>query len=239
MYDECSNHQAELLAICAGISYIENAIHGEKYIICTDSQSAIADINSRYSENIIVFTIRAKYKELVSNNIAVSIMWVKAHCGIQGNELADQDANEAADLDLGSNDYFDLIPISLVKTSTKKSMWCKWIDYAFKNEKPFNRKKLNSWISSLLKKPTAIGEYNKFYKLVEYIDYYTKQIMNGHGCFGSYLHKFKLRNNNLCPTITCYSGESGDDVEHTIFECVEMIRFTQMLEDIGVPNSNK
>lgn len=48
------------------------------------------------------------------------------------------------------------------------------------------------------------------------IDYYLSQIITGHGCFGHYLERFKLKTNDNCQ----YCGYS-DTPKHTFFECEE------------------
>ena len=46
------------------------------------------------------------------------------------------------------------------------------------------------------------------------INYHLSQMIGGHGCFASYLHRFGITESNEC----AYCGEQ-DDVEHTIFKC--------------------
>lgn len=46
------------------------------------------------------------------------------------------------------------------------------------------------------------------------ITYFTAQMVSGHGCFGEYLHRFKLRNDDKCT----YCG-IRDSVEHTLMVC--------------------
>lgn len=46
-------------------------------------------------------------------------------------------------------------------------------------------------------------------------DYYLSQALSGHGCFGSYLLKFKHRRNAKCQNC----GFARDDAKHSLFEC--------------------
>lgn len=46
-------------------------------------------------------------------------------------------------------------------------------------------------------------------------DYYLTQFLTGHGCFGSYLHKFRIRENPGC--FMC--GAERDDPDHAFFRC--------------------
>nr|CAH7760151.1 unnamed protein product [Callosobruchus chinensis] len=46
------------------------------------------------------------------------------------------------------------------------------------------------------------------------VDFFTTQMLSGHGCFGAYLHRFGIRDGPEC----IYCGEE-DDVRHTFFDC--------------------
>lgn len=49
-----------------------------------------------------------------------------------------------------------------------------------------------------------------------HVDYYTTQMMTGHGAFGAYLHRFKKRPSPHCE----YCPQRPvDDVTHTLVEC--------------------
>lgn len=55
--------------------------------------------------------------------------------------------------------------------------------------------------------------------LLEICDFYTTQVITGHGSFKSYMHRFKITNDNLC--ITCKNSklEAIDSPEHALFFC--------------------
>nr|CAH7715473.1 unnamed protein product [Callosobruchus chinensis] len=46
------------------------------------------------------------------------------------------------------------------------------------------------------------------------VDFFTTQMLSGHGCFGAYLHRFGIRDGPEC----IYCGEE-DDARHTFFDC--------------------
>jgi len=47
------------------------------------------------------------------------------------------------------------------------------------------------------------------------VTYHLTQVLSGHGCFGSYLHRFHLLDSDAC----AQCGYSPDDPEHAIFQC--------------------
>lgn len=47
------------------------------------------------------------------------------------------------------------------------------------------------------------------------VSYHLTQFLSGHGCFGSYLHRFKLLDSDNC----AQCGHSPDDPEHAILRC--------------------
>jgi ribonuclease HI len=68
-----------------------------KYVICTDSKSAIQSIAGAKSEanSRLMFTILDELKGVQESGYEVGFQWVPSHCGIRGNEVADRLAAEA------------------------------------------------------------------------------------------------------------------------------------------------
>ena len=64
------------------------------------------------------------------------------------------------------------------------------------------------------------------------VDFYMPLFLSGHGCFRSYLYKFKLDNTPECPTCV----NNIEDAEHVIFNCsrFEILR-KELFKDIGMP----
>ncbi|KAI4496643.1 hypothetical protein M0804_000453 [Polistes exclamans] len=65
------------------------------------------------------------------------------------------------------------------------------------------------------------------------LNYWTTQVLSGHGCFGAYLHKYKRRRSE--PTCQECSAEQ-DDAEHVFFRCRAYTEIrTQLQQRIGEP----
>jgi len=84
----CANNQAKQLVIVRALEYTENLRTEDKTTtIYTDSQMTLDLLKN---SNIHTFlTEEIKLTEMGKTNWKIQFSWVKAHVGIQGNELAD------------------------------------------------------------------------------------------------------------------------------------------------------
>lgn len=122
---KCTNNQAEQLAILKSLEYIGNTRATDKtVIIYTDSQTTIdSSLNNIHTH--LIDNIRRKVTELTQAEWKIQICWVKAHAGLQGNELADTLAKRAAtDVDIPK--CYTRIPKSVVKTDLEARSIDKW-----------------------------------------------------------------------------------------------------------------
>ena len=71
----------------------------------------------------ILCKIYDRTKQLSDKSVDIEILWIAAHTGIIGNDLADQCAKEAAELD-----FDDSLPLSFteVKKEIKNDTIVKW-----------------------------------------------------------------------------------------------------------------
>jgi ribonuclease HI len=90
--NKTSVFQAEIEAINRAAQDISSlASPGEEVLIFSDSQSAIKAIFKSHTNSKTVYKCVQALNNLQKRN-KIAILWVKAHVGIQGNELADTHA---------------------------------------------------------------------------------------------------------------------------------------------------
>jgi ribonuclease HI len=95
---EISIMSVELKAIVEALAYLES-IEANNVVILTDSKSAlqhIARCTSTYRGTPTAYVIVDLMRKLKSKNKNVMLQWIPSHIGIEGNEVADRLAKEAA-----------------------------------------------------------------------------------------------------------------------------------------------
>jgi ribonuclease HI len=63
--------------------------------ILSDSQAALLALNQNSFKSQAVYNTALKLNELASKSKKVTLVWIKAHVGHEGNEKADQLAKDA------------------------------------------------------------------------------------------------------------------------------------------------
>jgi ribonuclease HI len=98
--NKCSNNQAEQLAILKALEKLEElntqSITPLSTIIFTDSRISLDLLQNYKNHGSLVEKIRIQVASLERSGWQIKFSWVKAHIGVQGNEMADKAAKEAA-----------------------------------------------------------------------------------------------------------------------------------------------
>ncbi|XP_046144405.1 uncharacterized protein LOC123988423 [Osmia bicornis bicornis] len=124
--NQASIFTAECIALELATDYI-NRYHQHSYVICTDSLSLVQTlfnpgIGPQTNRHIINIKSSLRQFKVNAPNQEVVVMWVPAHRGIEGNELADRHAKAAAQSivkQLSQVPYTDVFP--LLKQKIKDS----------------------------------------------------------------------------------------------------------------------
>jgi len=99
----CSSTRAELVAVRAALEAVQrmgNDLGESPVVICTDSQAALATLASGAGAQLTALgaTIWRLLLATAAERGPVFLQWVPAHCGLPGNEKADELAKGASSL---------------------------------------------------------------------------------------------------------------------------------------------
>lgn len=200
--DGLSIFTVELFAIFKALLWIQD-VKPPRSIICTDSLSSVKSIQSYDNKiNYLVKEILILIDCLNKSGLEVWLIWIPAHVGISGNEVADQLAKEAA----RSQNTIITIPATVPEIKSKLLLYI-----------------LNIWQSLW-----DITECGLFYKtLVPEVSYsipflhsnralettLTRLRVN-HNCLNYNTYRIGLRDSPLCDL--CLQSET---VEHFLLYC--------------------
>jgi ribonuclease HI len=83
------------VGIWSTLDCLDNEVVAAGVLICSDSQWALNALKkSGHSAHSVLAPLRARLRGLKS---CVCFQWVLAHCGLLGNERADEEARKAVD----------------------------------------------------------------------------------------------------------------------------------------------
>ena len=117
-----------------------------KYVIYSDSKSAIEALKNYIQKNPLVKQIRQSINKLYSRGIQIEVCWIPAHVGIPGNEKADEKAKSGITCPI----YDVRLPVGDYIGSLKDNIKSKWQDM-------WNNESVNNKLKHI---KTTIGPWN-------------------------------------------------------------------------------
>jgi len=186
LHNTCSNNQAEQTAILKSLEELTSlSDHNErKAAIYTDSKVTLVSLRNNFTHHPLIVEIRNKVRQLMNQKWSIHFGWVKAHSGLERNELADKLAKEATEDD-ELNIVYNRIPTT-VATELKKEGLTKWQRQWERTDKGARCRSFFPTVEQRLELKISITQ--------EFT-----AIVSGHGETKSYLHRFKFIDNPMCP----------------------------------------
>ena len=178
---------------------------GGQAAIYTDSKVTIDSLKNHATHGYLIEKIRNMIRHLATQNWNIHFKWVKAHIGIEGNEIADKLAKEAAHDDKNPNIEFARIPITSLASDINKTGLEQWQQQWTNTTKGDMCRSFFPRLEQRLKiKMPIIPEFTA--------------LVTGHGKTKAYLHRFKLADDPMCQT-----GRSSSKIS-SCFKLNELVR---------------
>jgi hypothetical protein len=174
--------------------------NGRIVAIYTDSKVTLASLRNNSIHGPLIVEIRNKVRQLMMQIWSIHFGWVKAPTGMEGNELADKLAKGAAKDDGKLKIVYNRKPITTVATELKKERLTRWQRQWESTDKGALCRSFFSTVEQRLQLKIPIT--------LEF-----RAIVSGHGKTKSYLYRFKLIDNPMCPCI----GGGAQSSEHLIY----------------------
>ena len=194
--------QAEVFAVGKTATFLlDNKIEGSKIMINCDSQAAIRAINSTVIKNSTTLEATMALNTLGEFN-EITLRWIPAHCGYEGNELADQLAKRGSNNDRATRIKLPM-PRCVCYAALRRKTIVSWIEsYKLNPPKMFNilwRDKFSKDLIRMNKRDLRAAT----------------QILTGHACLNYHLSKLNRSVQPLCPLCEA----EYDTVPHLLAKC--------------------
>ncbi|XP_049904182.1 uncharacterized protein LOC126392679 [Epinephelus moara] len=200
--DDLAIYTGELLAIHMALNWVHEVRPG-KVLIASDSSSALVSIKHVQSDirQDIIFEIAHILQGIKRAGVEIKFIWVPAHIGFEGNELADKYAKSATRKEQISMvvTYSKAEIKSIVKSEMKK----KW-------QKQWDRESRGRHFYNIQRNVGEMRECHRSSKEEDIIS----RMRFGHTGLNSTL--FIIQKHE---TGNCEHCESGETVEHILFQC--------------------
>uniref|UniRef100_W8C2B6 RNA-directed DNA polymerase from mobile element jockey n=1 Tax=Ceratitis capitata TaxID=7213 RepID=W8C2B6_CERCA len=192
---------AETIAILEAIQIIKTK--RGKFIICSDSLSALKSISNPNNSEIYPSAIRSL---LIKHIPKIRLLWVPGHSNITGNELADKTAKEAARLPLIFTQNFNIKDIN------------SFLKHQLQNEHENLIPKSSNWYQQIYNKKHITDNYLKFIpqnSLTRLDQTKIIRLRLGHTKITK-LYTIDRNYSSLCPTC---QNHSPTTIEHILDSC--------------------
>ena len=198
---DCSVFESEMYAIYRAVKWWCD-VGEERAVIFTDSLSCIESLkNRRQNNNYYKYQILREIQRANRNEDCLIIEWLPAHRGIVGNELADQAAKDATNLEVTTN---TVLHYRSGRNSIRRAMEAVWNRRWHEQREDRHltqiKERIEYWaVSSMPRDRRA--------------ETVMARLRIGHAGVRAHLYRFGLHNSPLCEC-----GEA-ENVKHVLVDC--------------------
>ena len=211
---------AELLAIQKALELIQDKYSMSNCVICSDSRSSLKMLKQNKGSYIHIIKKIQNLIRAFNKRGMVKLQWVKSHCGIKGNEIADK----VAKLGLQANKS---ILSNLAKSEASAHL-----------KKTFDDAHLEEWVNEVSVTRKGLHRRNIDHKIRNYpwlnnksrrVEVVMSRLRLGHVGVMQYLHRFGMSASSVCAA--CNVNET---IEHFVLNCVgNDVPRTRMMEELN------
>ncbi|UYV72480.1 hypothetical protein LAZ67_9003318 [Cordylochernes scorpioides] len=194
----CTSFQAELLAILYATRSIK-IMPRQDFVIASDCQAALHAI---CHPDIPRTPLTAEIIRNLNTLDNVQLCWVRSHCGIVGNEQADEVAKAAAQSKLPL--HFATLPRKYVRSQSKQFALQLWTDLYTTDHATRNLRRVAASPSLLI----SILPKLKYCNV-------TSTILTGHGFVQADIARASKNNDPVCQ----HCHQENQTVDHLLFSC--------------------
>lgn len=204
--DGLSVYTGEMLAILLALQWVEE-LRPLRAVICSDSSSSLISIQNNKSEgrqDILIEIQQTLYRNQMMG-LSIILVWIPAHIGIRGNELADKGAKEAT-----KRNQTDMeVPFS--KTEMKTMIKYKLREWW---QKQWEKEHTGRWFYSIQRRVGMMRNTGKTRREETIIS----RLRFGHTRLNGTLFKMGKHNSGRCEF--CQEEET---IEHVMLHCQKYV----------------
>ena len=226
--DECTVFQAEITAIAqAAITLLKRPEETTRFVkIFVDSQAAILAMGKHRITNKTVARAVENLNKLANRARSVTLVWIPAHRGHDGNERADVLAKRGS-RETGKARYLDVqVPRAAIKARIRGEVYREW-------ESEWRAMKTANHARSFYGGPSP-GKAKFVYKLARLELGRFARIISGHNNLGFFQTKIGLADTAECR----FCKQGNETIMHLFSECPCFMSFQMSILQNKIPSTD-
>ncbi|UYV77001.1 hypothetical protein LAZ67_14002780 [Cordylochernes scorpioides] len=192
-------HSSRVISSCMSHSTLQGIMPRQDFVIASDCQAALHAI---CHPDIPRTPLTAEIIRNLNTLDNVQLCWVRGHCGIVGNEQADEVAKAAAQSNLPL--HFATLPRKYVRSQSKQFALQLWTDLYTTDHATRNLRRVAASPSLLISILPKL-KYNNI----------TSTILTGHGFVQADIARTSKNNDPVCQ----HCHQENQTVDHLLFSC--------------------
>ena len=202
--DFCTVFQAEVTTMSAACSKLKELDIANKNIyILSDSSSAINALNKCVINSVTLVECLSKITDLASNN-SISLSWVRGHCNVPGNEMADALARRGIE---GNTFIKAYILNSFIKKTINNKVYADSL-HTWNSKQSKHMKQTINHNTNMIKEIQNLNKNRKKYRLAIHL-------MTVHIELNLHLNKIGIVDSDLCSMCNLET----ENVDHYLAKC--------------------